>query len=146
MLYDLTKDFDKERFKKRVNSLYSKSRIVEVKDLTNRSLRQNAYLHTILSFFAYEIGETMQYVKDSYYKRHCNSDLFVVKKFDSRLNQEIQYVKSSSELSKEEMTMSIQRFRDFASQQGVYIPSADEHKYVNDMALIVEQNKNWILC
>ena len=146
MLYNLSNDFDKERFKKRVNSLYTQCRTVELKDITNRSLRQNAYLHTIIAFFAYEIGETMQYVKDNYYKVHCNPDLYVVKRFDTRLGKDMEYVKSSSELSKEEMTLSIQRFRDFASQQGVYIPSADEHKYVKEMASIVEQNKSWIIC
>ena len=52
MKYDLTNDRDKEKFKARVNQLFERGAYVELTDKSNRSKKQNAYLHVILSAFA----------------------------------------------------------------------------------------------
>ena len=66
MIYDLSKPLDRERFKTRVRFLSDKQRMVELTDVSRRSSQQNAYLHTILTYFANELGESMEYVKEAY--------------------------------------------------------------------------------
>ena len=66
MIYDLSKPLDREKFKLRVNHLFANCRQVELVDKTHRSLRQNAYLHTILGILAIDQGETIEYVKEHY--------------------------------------------------------------------------------
>lgn len=81
MIFNLANPYDLDRYKEYVNSLYTKKAVVEVKEKRNiRSLRQNAYLHTIISYFACEYGCTAEEAKLDYYKKMCNKDLFVIKK------------------------------------------------------------------
>ena len=77
MIYDLSKPFDRERFETRVRFLSDKQRMVELTDVSRRSTAQNNYLFVILTYFANELGESMEYVKEAYFKRMCNADLFV---------------------------------------------------------------------
>ena len=81
MIYDLSKPLDRERFATRVKFLSDKQRMVELTDVSRRSSRQNAYLYTILTYFANELGESMEYVKEAYFKRmgHDHGDRAVQK-------------------------------------------------------------------
>lgn len=105
-----------------------------------RSLQQNAYLHTILAYFGTEVGETMEYVKDKYFKALCNSDLFV-REVDDKYLGRIKVLRSSSDLNTEEMTLAIERFRNWAAGEGYYIPSPDEHRLIQQMEIEVSRNK-----
>ena len=125
MLYDLRNPLDRERFKRRCNALYQKQGIVDLSEKTKRSSQSNRYLHLILSYLAIETGNTLDYVKEVFYKRTANKELFLREKEDEILGK-VEYLRSSADLSKEEMTLSIDRFRDWSSQTaGVYLPAAN---------------------
>jgi len=128
MKYDLTNDRDKEKFKARVNKLFERGAYVELTDKSNRSKKQNAYLHVILSAFALEFGYTLETVKRLFYKLESNKDLFLRDK-KGRLGTK-KYLRSSSELTKEEMTLSIERFRKFSSENGCYLPEPNEESEI----------------
>lgn len=128
MLYDLNNPLSRESFKVRANHLFRKGCVVELTEKTQRTLKQNSYLHVILCYFAKEYGESMEFVKEKFYKEAWNADIFRRERED-RLLGRVSYLRSSRELSIEEMKLSIERFRDHASKDaGIYIPSADEHE------------------
>ena len=108
-----------------------------------RSLSQNKYLHICLSYFGCQIGETMEYVKRNYYKILCNKDTFVREREDKFLGK-IKYLRSSADLDSAEMSLTIERFRNFAGAQGIYIPSREEDRLVQWMEIETEQNKFYI--
>lgn len=144
MIYDTSKEFDKQRAITRFNQLISKGRRIELKSIEKRSLSQNNYLHLILSLLAIETGNTLDYVKEVFYKRAANKELFVREKDDEILGK-VEYLRSSADLSKEEMTLSIDRFRNWSSQTaGVYLPAADEREFLASIEYEMSRYKQWI--
>lgn len=144
MLYDLRNPLDRERFKRRCNALYQKQGIVDLSEKTKRSSQSNRYLHLILSYLAIETGNTLDYVKEVFYKRTANKELFLREKEDEILGK-VEYLRSSADLSKEEMTLSIDRFRDWSSQTaGVYLPAANEQEFLASIEYELSKYKQWI--
>ena len=143
MIYDLSNPFQLEDYKQYVNKLYEQGAVVEVRKINpKRTLKQNAYLHIILSYFAAEYGCSLQEAKLQYFKREVNPQLFVKKKIN-KYGIEIETVRSTSDLDKEEMRVAIERFRNWASPM-MYIPSADEHKVLIYDQQVVERNKEFL--
>lgn len=144
MIYDTSKDFDRQRAITRLNHLISKGRKIELKAIEKRSLSQNSYLHLLLSLLAMETGNTLDYVKEIFYKRAANKELFVREKEDEILGK-VEYLRSSADLSKEEMTLSIDRFRDWSSQTaGIYLPTANEQEFLASIEYEMSRYKQWI--
>ena len=116
MLFDLSNPYDCERAKTRLQSLIDKhSPSVELTERKQRSDPQNRYLLVCIGIVAMETGNTMDYVKRYYFKAHCNADLFVTGRYDARLKQNVRTLKSSRDLSTEDMTTAIERFRNWAA-------------------------------
>ena len=144
MLYDLRNPLDRERFKRRCNALYQKQGIVDLSEKTQRSIQQNRYAHLIMSYLAMETGNTLDYVKEVFYKRTVNKELFLREKEDEILGK-VEYLRSSADLSKEEMTLSIDRFRDWSSQTaGVYLPAANEQEFLASIEYELSKYKQWV--
>lgn len=127
-LYNLSNPFDRKKFKEKANEMFDAKAYVELKrKTTQRSLAQNNYLHLLLGYFATEFGYTIDEVKLDIFKRLCNKDIFE----RTRRNKhgfDVRYIRSSTELDKQEMTMAIERFRNYSSAQcGLYLPEPNEH-------------------
>ena len=143
-IYKLSEEYDRIRFEKRIRSLYDNKKTVEVKELTGRTPKQNRYLHLIIGYLAIETGNTLEYVKTEYYKKASNKELYVTTVRDDILKCDNIVLRSSSKLSKEEMTLSIERFRNWGSQQGYYLPSADEKEIVQHIEIEYEKHKQYL--
>lgn len=145
MIFNLNNPYETDKFKAYVNKLFEERAVVEVKKkLPNRSLSQNNYLHLILSWFACEIGYSLDEVKLDYFKKTCNRDLFTRKKFNKQ-GTEITYMRSSADLSTGEMTTAIERFRNYSSAQaGVYLPAPNEHEFIIHIRQEIERNKEFL--
>lgn len=144
MLYDLKNPLDRERFKRRCNALFKKQGIVELSEKTIRSNQSNRYLHLILGYLAMETGNTLEYVKEVFYKRAANKDIFVRIKDDELLGQ-TEYLRSSASLSQEEFSTSIDRLRDWSSQvAGIYLPSPNEEQFLASIEVEMSRYKQWI--
>jgi hypothetical protein len=144
MIYDLSKPLDKEKFKMRVNHLYAHGKQVELIEKTNRTLSQNAYLHVLLGILAIDQGEKMEYVKDFYYKRLVNPDIFIVIKEDKILGK-VETLRSSKELTKEEMSKSIDKLRNWASSElGCYLPSSDEESLLKQAEIEIQRYRSYL--
>jgi len=144
MLYDLKNPLDRERFKRRCNALFKKQGIVALEEKTKRSNQSNKYLHLLLGYLAIETGNTLEYVKEVFYKRAANKDIFVRIKDDELLGQ-TEYLRSSASLSQEEFSTSIDRLRDWSSQvAGIYLPSPNEEQFLASIEVEMSRYKQWI--
>jgi hypothetical protein len=95
-----------------------------------RSNRQNRYLHLILSMVAFEIGERLELVKQYIFKELVNPQIFIVEKEVANIGK-AKYIKSTADLDTKEMTIAIDRFRDFASQTlEMFIPPPDDKEFM----------------
>lgn len=144
MVYDLDKPLDRKRYKARANYLYQKRGVVILEEKSKRSLAQNAYLHVLLGILAIDQGEKLKYVKEIYYKRLVNPDIFIIQKNDKILG-EVELLRSSTELTKEEMSRSIERLRNWASiELGCYLPSADEKSLIKEAEMEIERHRSYL--
>lgn len=144
MLYDLSNILDRERFKRRAGALWGKSVVVELTEKTNRTCSQNRYLHLLIGYLAVETGNTLDYVKEHFYKRAANGDIYVREKDDNIIGR-VQWLRSSSDLTKEEMTLSIDRFRTWSSQNaGIYLPASDEKGFLDMIELELDRQRRYL--
>lgn len=145
-VYNTTQPLQREQFLTRAKFLADKGCVVELKERKpQRTNKQNSYLHTILAYFGCQIGETLDYVKTNYYKIECNSDLYCTTTYDNVLKKNVCRLRSSASLTTDEMTTSIERFRNWSSAQaGIYLPSPEDHYAMIELEREVERNKEFI--
>lgn len=145
MKYDGSNPLHVQQARAKFEKLIKERKMFELTEKKpQRSIQANKYLHVCLAYFGCQIGETMEYVKRNYYKILCNKDTFVREREDKFLGK-IKYLRSSAELDSAEISLTIERFRNFASSEaGVYIPSADEERLIQLMEIDIEQNKSYI--
>lgn len=145
MIFNLSNPYEVSKYDAYTNNLRMKRCIVEVKEKKNqRSLRQNSYLHVIISYFACEYGCSLEEAKLEYYKKTCNKDIYV-RRTTNKYGMEVERCRSSRELDTSEMTTSIERFRNWSvSVAGIYLPSPQEHEYIIHCMQVIEENKEYI--
>ena len=142
MIYNTSNPLDKANFLLGTKKLAESGKIVELTEKKpRRSLPQNKYLHVILAYFGAQTGNTLEWVKQQYYKKLVNPDLFIREKEDKYLGR-IKVLRSSADLDTSEFSLSIERFRNWAAQEAdIYIPSADEAILIQQMEIEIERNK-----
>lgn len=145
MIYDTSNPLDKANFLLRAKKLAESGKVIELTEKKpRRSLPQNKYLHVLLAYFGTQTGNTLEWVKQQYYKKLVNPDLFIREKEDKYLGK-IKVLRSSADLDTSEFSLSVERFRNWASQEaGIYLPSADEYIIIQQMEIEIERNKDYI--
>ena len=145
MIYDTSNPLDKANFLLRAKKLAESGKVIELTEKKpRRSLPQNRYLHVLLAYFGTQTGNTLEWVKQQYYKKLVNPDLFIQEKEDKYLGK-IKVLRSSADLDTSEFSLSIERFRNWASQEaGIYLPSADEYIIIQQMEIEIERNKEFL--
>lgn len=145
MLYDTADPLQREQFAARAMKLARSGKVVELSERRpQRSSQQNRYLHTLLGYFGAETGNTLEYVKERYFKYLCNKPLFLAVRDDQYLGR-VNVLRSTADLTTEEMTTAIERFRNWSAQEaGIYLPTPDEERMLLLMEVEVERNKGFI--
>lgn len=145
MRYDGSNPLHAEQSRLKLEQLIKGGKIFDLTEKKpQRSNDQNAYLHVLLGYFACETGNTLEWVKQQYYKKLVNPTLFIREKTDKYIGT-IKYLRSSAELDKDEMTLSIERFRNWsAAEAGIYLPDADEHRILELMRIEIERNNRFL--
>ena len=110
MVYDLSSDFQRKSFLARMDNLMEKGAVVELTEKAFRSPNQNRYLHLLIGVVAIETGNTLEDAKKWYFKETCNPDLFHVQHRD-KMGNCIDHIRSTAELTREEMSTAIDRFK-----------------------------------
>lgn len=145
MVYNLQNQLDIQNAKTRLELLIKRACVIELTEKKpKRSLNQNAYLHLILSYFASQYNDTLEWVKREYYKKLCNPDLFIREK-DDRFRGRVKYLRSSADLRTDEMNLSIERFRNWSSNEaGIYIPEPTNEAEIAALWVEVERYKTYL--
>lgn len=143
MQYDLTSDFQRKAFLSRVDLLLEREAIVEITEKTFRSKNQNNYLHLLIGVVAMYTGNTLAFTKDVYFKKLVNPDLFCVMKED-RIMGKVPILRSSADLTKEEMSMAIDRFKRWGAENGIYMPNPGDESLLREIAIEMGRNKAYL--
>jgi len=146
MLYDLSSETDLKRYDTYSAFLRDNKMLVELSKVKKRRTNlQNSYLHLIFGWFALENGETLEYVKQEFFKRQVNPDLFVCEYVNRKTGEIRQDLKSSRDLNTAEMTTAIERFRNWSSKEcGIYLPAPNEDKFLESIMIEIKRNEKWI--
>lgn len=123
MRFNLALPADTHKATMYLAELIEKQSLVEVKKISpKRSLSQNAYLHLTFGIFGLETGYEAAESK-VIYKREANPQIYVYEKNGQK------FMRSSADLTIKEMTDSIDKWRKYAAEHGVYIPApGDDEK------------------
>lgn len=145
MIYDLANELDRVRLEKRISALLTAQKVVEVKEYKpKRSSPQNRYLHALLGVVAMQTGNTLADVKIEYFKKHCNSEIFVTRKTDKMLGT-VEVLRSSAELDTGEMTTAIDRFvRWYETESGEVLPRPDDEAYIQAIEVEMAKHSYWL--
>ena len=134
MIYNLAQPMDRDRFAARANMLLQKQSVVDLTEKTFRSGHQNSYIHLLIGVVAMDVGVTLDYAKREYFKKLVNRDIFV-RKVQDKFCGEGEHIRSSAELSMEEMTIAIDRFKRWGAENGFYFPSPEDEARLKDIEI-----------
>jgi hypothetical protein len=111
--------------------------LVELKKVSpTRSLNQNKYLHVLLGAWGAHFGYTLDEAKVIY--KGLNHDLYHYNKNGHR------FIRSSAVISKEDMTKSIDRFRNWSSEHGYPLPTATDQGWLRALENEAEQVNHYL--
>lgn len=138
MKFNLAIPAEAERADTYYNQLKEKKSLAEIKKVSpKRSLNQNSYLHLLLQAFGSHFGYTLAESK-TLYKREVNADLYVYERNGHK------FLRSSADLSKEEMMKSIDRFREYSAEAGYPLPTADNEEWLRSLENTIELNERYL--
>lgn len=143
MTYDLSNDFDLRKAEARLTALIGKRAVIELAEKAKRSRNQNRYAHALIGAIAMETGNTLAFTKEQYFKRLVNPELFTETK-DDPLAGKVTYLRSSADLTKEEMTLAIDRFRNWAAQLGYYLPAPGDEDMIRQIEFEMGKQRQFL--
>ena len=143
MLYDLASPADIERLRLKVESDIKRKAVVEYTRKEQRTSNQNRYLHLILGVVAMETGNDLQFTKEQYFKRLVNPALFVKWKQDA-IAGKVAYLLSSRDLTTEQMSEAIDRFKRWAAENGIYIPDQEDAARLQDIEIQMARMRRYL--
>jgi hypothetical protein len=143
MKYNLNNSVSVAKFEFRVKQLLKEKAFVELKKINPiRSNQQNKYLHVLISYFASEYGEQIDYIKQYMFKEIVNPEIFKTEYVNKVSGEVRESWRSTAEIDSGEMTIAIERFRDFASKEaGIYLPGPKEEEFIKHCIEEVSKNR-----
>lgn len=146
MIYNLTEEIQIQQAKDRLEWLILKQKRIEIKELRGkRTTPQNAYLHLLLSFFALEVGETLDFIKLEVFKKKVNADVFRTERKNPKSGKVREDWKSSKDLDTKQMTDAIDRFKNWSVKNtGIRLPEANEQQFLDYIQNEIDKNKEWL--
>ena len=92
-----------------------------------------------------QTGNTLEWVKQEYFKRHCNAELFLRVKTDELTHREVEVLRSSRDLDTGEMTTAIDRFKHWASAEcGIELPDAEDREWLGYIEREMQHQREWL--
>ena len=136
MYFDLTNDAQRQQFRECVERMLKRGSVVRLTDERPRTLEQNSFYQLLTAYFSSRTGIKAGWVRDRLIKRIVCPDIFIR---DGR-------VRSSSELTSDEMRTVISRFQFYASSElGIELPDSDDYRMVISAARQVEQDRDFVV-
>ena len=142
MKYDLSDNKQAAEATLYLIELTKLSKKCEIKAISpRRSLNQNSYLHLLLGSFGVHFGYTLEEAK-LIYKRDLNPDIYIYEREVRGKNKE--FIRSSADLTVEEMTKSIDRLREWSSKGGYDLPLATDKEWLMQIENEIERHKKYM--
>ena len=144
-LFDLSKLTEQDRFKHWVIKVVEKKSMVEGKEKREGTLKQNSYFHLILSYFALQYGETLEYTKVEFVKKLICKDIFTTERANRKTGEMRPALRSWSDLDKEERTLVISKFIDYAYKEAnIRLPKPEDLQYIREIQIELDRNKQYL--
>lgn len=145
MTYNTKDPFERESFLTRANKLAEKGALVDLTENALRTLKQNSYLHLLIGIVAMYAGTDLEDAKQNYFKRCANPRIFIRVQHDKLLHIDREYLRSTKDLQKWEMSDAIDGFKMWAANEGIYLPDPDETDKIAAATSKVNQHfKNYL--
>lgn len=104
-----------------------KQPVIEIiKVSPKRSLNQNSYLHLLIGYFGLHFGYTMEEAKQVY--KNMSREIYTYKKNDAI------FIRSSADLSTEEMAKTIDTFMKVSAENGCPLPPATDEGWLREIS------------
>lgn len=142
--YELNKPTDLDKFYRYCKQLIKAGRFVELKTLENRSSNQNRYLHLLLGWFSASFGYSLAHTKLRFFKKVSNKEIFFVDTVNKKTGEVYTDIRSTADLTTLEMTLSIDRFRDYSAKNGLYLPEPNEIQYLTEIEKELDLVKQYL--
>lgn len=142
--YNTSNPLEKQQFLLRASKLAEGGKVVGLGERRpQRTLNQNAYLWLILGYWASQTGYTKNEA-EAIYKEINKDTYFIVKEI---YGEQVTYIRHTYELDTKEMTLSIDRFRNWSANNDacpVYIPAPNESYYFLEMEMEIDKVKEYL--
>ena len=134
MKYDLSIQAEATGAREYLERLIKRGNMAEVKKVSpTRSLNQNNYLHLLLGAFGSHFGYTLEEAKLIY--KEINANIYGYEKKGRT------FFRSSADLDKAEMTITIDKFREKSAEQGCPLPTATDQGWLRSIENEMERTK-----
>ncbi|RUT68651.1 hypothetical protein D0817_20030 [Flavobacterium cupreum] len=146
MLYNPEKPIDVQRAVEKFKYFVKHNKVFELSaKKVSKTYPQLKYAHLIMSWFAIEYGEQLEYIKFEYFKKLVNSSIFEYEFINRKTGEvRIEY-KSLADLTKDELSLAIDRFRDYASKEaGIYLPEPSDLALMREVEIQVKNNLQYL--
>lgn len=146
MKYDLSNKVQVIKFDAWVKRVKEKEKFVNGNVIhPMRSDQQNKYFHVLVGYFSSEYGETTEYVKQTIFKKWVNKEIFKTEYANKKTGEIREEWRSSADLSTGELTLAIERFRDYASKEAnIYLPEPNEDEFLRHCETEIERQKQYL--
>lgn len=146
MLFNPEKPIDIQRALTKIKQLIADKKVFELKEKRPiRSLNQNRYLHLVLSWYALEYGETLEYIKQEIFKKQVNKSIFEYEYVNRVTGETRMEYRSTADLDSAELSMAIDRFRDFSVKQaGIYLPEPKDLVFLQEIQIQITNNQHYL--
>lgn len=137
MVYDLSQPEQMEEAQNMLLEFQVLSKKVDIKVVRNkRSLSQNNYLHLLLAYLGLETGYNLTETKALY--KEMNRDLYYYYK-PTRDDENVhEFIRSSAELTTEQMTRSIETLHEVSAANGIPLPLATDQGWLREIERAIE--------
>lgn len=143
MQFNLSSELDRQKFAARSQALLQKGAVIELTEKAFKTPNQNRYLHLLIGIVAMETGNSLEDTKREYFKGIVNSDIFKVYKTDNRGNT-INHYRSITDVTKEEMSIAIDRFKKWGYENGIYMPNPDDLSLLKEIEIEMGRNRLYL--
>lgn len=142
MLYNPSKSIDIQNATTKLKWLVKNKKLFELTEKRKkRTVSQNSYLHLLFSWFGLQLGYTLKEVKQEIFKKIVCPDIFY--NGDSSGPITFDKWKSTADLNTKELTLAIDKFRDYASQEaGIYLPEPKDLAMLQDMEIEISKQSS----
>lgn len=144
MIYNPSNQVDIQKAVEKIKYFIAKEQLFELKaKRVIRTVSQNAYLHLLFGWFSLETGYTTDEVKQDIFKKIVNPNTFYEGEFGTLIK--IERWRSTAVLDTVEMTLCIERFRNYASKEaGIYLPEPGDLVMIQQIKIEIENQKKYL--